>query len=142
MKQQENRSMAAVYKSILQNEQQVNKIERASLLRDRRFQQNLRQSHSALGTYIFQERFQEYYDVKTQNKFKTRHLRLREEHRSLSGMVSKQQKERDRQKMLNPVENQLMTVEGLTSQKPERRAPVVFNDLRNNAIRIEQGENC
>lgn len=63
-------------------------------LREQRFQTTLTKSHKTFGNQIFKQRQYEYFDQFKKDRYKTRHLLLRETHRALRGLITKQQKEK------------------------------------------------
>lgn len=88
MKESSN-SMAAVYKAIYNNQQQMSEVFRKQELRESRFKISLVKSHKSFGNDLFKERHQQYFDQVKMNRYKTRHLLLREVHRALRGAITK-----------------------------------------------------
>ena len=93
-------SMTAVYKSIYNNQQQMKEVFRKIDLREERFHNSLVKAHKSFGEDIYKYRHYQYIGRFLRDKFKTRHLLLREVHRALRGQMTKQQMELEKEDMM------------------------------------------
>jgi hypothetical protein len=57
-------------------------------------------SHRTFGNTVFKNRNAQYFDHLKQDRYKTRHLLLREVHRALRGTITRQQKEKEKKELL------------------------------------------
>ena len=87
--------MNAVYKTIYNNQQQMQEVFRKQEEREAHFKKTLIKSHRTYGNTIFKNRNSQYFDHLKRDRYKTRHLLMREVHRSLRGTITRQQKEKE-----------------------------------------------
>ena len=97
--QETTSSMNAVYKTIYNNQQQMEELFRKQKQRETSFKDTLIKSHRTFGNTIFKNRNSQYFDHLKKDRYKTRHLLLREVHRSLRGTITRQQKEKEVREM-------------------------------------------
>ena len=141
--------MAAVYKSIYNNQQQMKEVFRKIDLREERFHDSLVKAHKSFGDDIYKYRHYEYIGRFLRDKFKTRHLLLREVHRALRGLITKQQMEQEKEDMMHEEQ----TVAGINtidyvaghpdSTKPIHVADMIraLDQIANEGYRIQKCHN-